>query len=111
MVGQNRFRAALVALFVVASSAGPLAAQDVFWTAGVGDFLEPTNWDPFPPDFLTNAHINNGGTAQLGGNDIGDVAEFFLGDSSGDSGSFEMSGGQFLALTEGLVLTALPRSR
>ena len=93
----NRGCVVVLALLALFCSAAPLAAQDVYWTGGVGDFVDPANWDLFVPDVFSPGHINNGGTAQLGSPDFVEVSEFYLGDSAGDSGLFEMSGDQFVA--------------
>ena len=66
----NRGCVVVLALLALFCSAAPLAAQDVYWTGGVGDFVDPANGNLFVPDVFSPGHINNGGTAQLGSPDF-----------------------------------------
>ena len=57
----------LLTLLLVVGSAMPLAAQDIYWTGGVGGFDNAANWDLFVPDSFSTAHIGrwrNGTTSK-----------------------------------------------
>lgn len=68
------------------------------WTGTTGLFMDDSNWDTGEvPDFgLEEAVINNGGTAQFVLDDAVDVVALRMG-LNGGSGSYEQSGGLFMA--------------
>ena len=79
---------------LISISAGNAVAIE--WNAGVGDFLDGTNWSAgFVPTSPDGCVVTNGGTAQLS-TGVVDVSEFTLG-YAGGFGRFEQTGGTFLA--------------
>jgi len=84
-----------LALFLIIlaflSNTALTCAQTTTWTDRTGDWFAPGNWSEGVPDFITEAAINNGGTAQIGATGAA-ANNTFLGFDALDSGSLTISG-------------------
>jgi len=84
---------ALALIFIVDFTVtDPCFGQSTFWVAdGVGNWFVPANWSAGVPGSSSNAEINNGGTARLF--DFAQAGIFGIGNSTGNSGTLEILGG------------------
>ncbi|MFH1420116.1 MAG: hypothetical protein ABII12_17730 [Planctomycetota bacterium] len=92
--------------FVLAAATGILGfvlfapgvrADDYTWIGTTGAWSDPANWDqPTPPTSGDDAHINNGGVAQISSSAEA-CALLYLGEAGGENGTAELSGGALTA--------------
>ncbi len=76
----------------------PCYAVVVNWSGTLGSFNNGANWSTgVAPGAGDEAHIDNGGTAILTGNQS--LLSLFLGTNTGQSGTFQMSAGSTLTTT------------
>ena len=88
----QRILTGLFVVLVLAASNSIVRAQgsppSTNWIASRGDWFNCNNWSGVCPNPLVDAHINNGGQAQIqGGPNHAAAYSLTLGDSQGDSGS------------------------
>jgi len=81
----------VLSLVVVVAVTTVSLAVNTYWTAGVGDWSNGSNWNNGEPSASSlYAFINNGGTAQI--TQAGEICYYLrLGDNSGDNGTVELS--------------------
>ena len=64
----QRILTGLFVVLILASSNSIIRAQScpsTSWTASRGDWFTPGNWNGCTPNLTTDAHINNGGPANI----------------------------------------------
>lgn len=76
---------------------GLALADDIYWTAGTGDWSNPANWNlgrvpnwNYPDEYV---YINNSGIAQLASPNYGFTNKIFLGVNAGEAGTIKVPGG------------------
>lgn len=68
------------------------SADDYYWNCATDDWHGSACWDPaVVPEADDNAHINNGGTAQIAATAA--CADLYLGEVGGESGTLELNSG------------------
>src|SRR2546425_1182686 len=89
-------------IFSLLLLAVPALAHTV-WTDGIGDWFTPSNWSAGVPNFVDDAEINNGGTAQIGSPGA-KAGNLYLGVGTFDSGNLLISGSGILTNSSGLLV-------
>ncbi|MGA2265918.1 MAG: hypothetical protein ABSH10_05750, partial [Phycisphaerae bacterium] len=88
--------AAVVLTWALAGSGYGADATWVHDPNTAGDWLDPNNWSPLPPDANTNALVDNGGTVSI---TVGDIQTFGLQIGPNYAGSVIQSGGTSTVMT------------
>ncbi|MGB2998929.1 MAG: hypothetical protein WBC59_09885, partial [Phycisphaerae bacterium] len=92
---------ALVAMGLAARNAE--AVDHTYWILDpptVGDWSTDANWNSDEPGSGDNAYIDNGGTAQITAPNHEYCFSLYLGETSGDSGTVDMTGGTLSVTTD-----------
>jgi autotransporter-associated beta strand protein len=87
----------LTALFALIFGVQPLHSVDYFWSnPAQGNWFVPENWTPLGPPTGgggNHAFINNGGTALLDADIVGQIQDAIVGRGAGTSGTLNQTGG------------------